>query len=113
MAFLELELWKILTLLNVIFGLIILFIAINLITRFRGKLKRAFIFLTIALIALTLRSFLRLFDLIPSAYLEYSGLIINFFITLFILFTLFSMRQMVNGIDCHYNHIGRRKKSKK
>lgn len=113
MVFLELDLWKILTLLNVTFGLIILFIAINLITRFCGKLKRALIFLTIALITLTVRSFLRLFDLIPSGYIEYSGLIMNFFITLFIFFTLFSMRQMVNSIDNHYNYKKKRGMSKK
>ena len=111
MVFLELGLGGILTLLNVIFGLVILFIAINLIMRFCGKLKRALIFLTIALITLTLRSFLRLFDLIPSAYVEYSGLIMNFFITLFVFFALFSMRQMINGIDNHYNH--NMKKSRK
>jgi len=110
MAFLELELWKILTLLNVIFGLIILFIAINLIIRFYGKLKMAIIFFATALIILTVRSFLRLFDLIPSAYIEYSGLIMNFLITLFIFFGLFSMRRMVNGIDNHYNHIKKKKK---
>ena len=104
MVFLELELWKILTILNVMFGLIILFIAINLIMRFYGKLKKAMIFLTSALIILTVSSFLRLFDLIPQLYLGYSGLIMNFLITLFIFLTLFNMKQIVNSIDHHYNH---------
>ncbi len=109
MVFLELDLWGILTLLNAIFGLIILFIAINLIMRFSGKLRGAIVFLTIALIILTIGSFLRFFGLIPSAYAEYNGLIINFLITLFIFFTLFNMRQMVKGIDNHYNHVKKRK----
>ena len=104
MVFLELDLWGILIFLNVIFGLIILFIAINLIMRFYGKLKRAMIFLTSALIILTVSSFLRLFDLIPQLYLGYSGLIMNFLITLFIFLTLFNMKQIVNSIDHHYNH---------
>lgn len=104
MVVLELESWKILTLLNVIFGLITLLLAINLVMRFCGKLKMAFIFLTSALIIVTAGNFLRLFDLIPSKYIEYCGLIMSFLITLFIFFTLFSMRKMVNSIDNHYNH---------
>lgn len=102
MVFLELDLWRILTLLSVIFGLIILFIAINVITRCYGKLRKAFVYLTIALIILVVRSFFRLFDLIPSTYLESTGLIMNFLIILLIFFNLFSMKQMINGIDNHY-----------
>ena len=104
MVFLELDLWGILIFLNVIFGLIILFIAVNLIMRFRGKLKKAIIFLSGVLIILNVSSFLRLLDLIPQIYLGYNGLILNFFITLFIFFALFNMKQMVNSLDNHYNH---------
>ena len=66
--------------------------------------------ITVPLAMLQAYSFLRLLDLIPQIYLGYSQLILNFFLTLFIFFALFNMKQMVNGIDNHYNHNMKKRK---
>ena len=96
--------------LNIALILVSLCMGILILSRFAGKLKAAFIFLMMALIALLIRGVLRLIIAMKIADLEWFTVIMSILIALFILFTLLNLKSMINAID---NSMTKEKRSKK
>ncbi len=94
----------VITSISIIIGLISVLIGIWISGRLAGKLRRAVIFLILAVIIFVVKEALKVFDffIVGLDSLELVRDTATITIVLFILFATFSMKQMINSIDNHY-----------
>ncbi len=88
--------------LGVLVSLITVIFSVQILKRFAGKLKISVIFLMIAVILIFLANTSGILEIFFGYDTSMIRAVANIWITVMILLTVISMKEVINGIDGHY-----------